>query len=664
MSSLARPLQLLFIGFGIAIALSASPSIGIAADPIGEPSTSTPPASKLLPADTLAYLRIRNVTDVRGNFQTSTLGKMLDDPAMRPFVSDTFQTFSQWFDQSIEQVDLPLKALLDIPTGQFAVALIQAVPPTEEDQSDESKKTDSELTDEQIRQRMQRRQRQQNGFAGVVMIETGIDTDAEQTMRDLLAQVSVLAEQNKSVKTSETIGEHSLTRWVRSRGRSSVIEWFDRDGMFVVGIGNETAAEVLRRWNAIDAPKNRKDAANRKQASERDAPTSDEAITMGTLSGSFDFASVMTRCMGAEAETPQITFFVNPYAIAQRFIRRSGSAFFIQPIVEDLGIAKIRGIGGSVFRGGDLVENVIHVHALIDPPRDGFFGVVRPDDVDPQPPNWIPAEAGSYLTLQWDIATAFDNLTKIVERFAGEGAFDRFAEDQFKERLGVSLRDDLIENLTGRYVRFRRYQSPATWNSDARVDALQIIDVDKAKTMLDTIEKTLPSGEITSESVLGYTVFFLKDRSRFNSQMLRDPVRSIMLLDDYLLMADSREILEVLLRSHKGEIDRLSDDSDFALLASEMGVKLETENPFLLSFTRDSSSFRVLYEMAASPNSTAALARSSENNPAMQRFGELLGRQRLPAFENFEKYFNVSGAYAYSEPGGLHVGLLNLRPLD
>lgn len=616
----------------------------------------TPAASKLLPADTLAYLRIRDVDDVREGFTNSTLGKMLDDPAMRPFISDTYQTLEQFFDERAKELGLPLDSLLAIPRGQFAAALLQAVPPEED-----AEPTDSELTDEQIKNRMQRRQRQRNGFAGVFLIETGEDTESMETMRELLSQISRLAEQNNSIKTTEKIGTDVLTRWVRSRGRSPVVEWFDRDGTFVVGIGNQTAAEVLRRWNAIDRPRNRKEAA---LGFSKSSSSEDETLTVGTLSGNADFAAVMTRSIGAEAETPQITFFVNPFAIAQRIIRRSGSSFFILPIVDDLGVAKIRGIGGSIFRGGDIVENIIHMHVLIDPPRDGFFGVVRPEDVTPEPPNWVPADAGAYLTSNWDVPTAFDNLSKIVDRFAGEGAFNRFTEDRLKDRLNVSLRDDFIANLTGRYVNFQRYQPPANWNSNARADALEVVDVEKAKSMLSAIKAKLPPGDLTSETISGHEVFLVRSRSRSMPEMIRVPERSVTLLDNWLIISDSREIIERLLETHQGGNERLADNSDYALMASEIGLKLNGEKPFFLSFNRDAESYRVFYEMAASPKSARLLKERGGEDGFRTKLGNLLERQELPEFEELRRYFNVSGGYAYDEPGGLHFGILNLRPLE
>lgn len=610
-----------------------------------------PPASKLFPADTMAYLRIRNTTEMKAGFSRSTLGKMLGDPTMRPFVSDTYQTISQVLEEFATQIGLSLDEFLSIPQGQFAVAVIPSAPP-EEPKEDKKNKGDEE-TDEDIAERMQQQRRDQNGFSGVFIIETGEQNDSAAAMKKMLAQIGELAKKNQFVQGQEKVGIHSVTTWRAPRGGGPVVEWFERDGVFVIGVGRRAATDVLTRWHDTDAPENRKVAAEKSQL----AKSSDD------LSSNPDFGAVMTRSVSAEADTPQITFFANPFAIAQKFIRRSSSSFFILPIVDELGIEKIRGIGGSVFRGGDIVEGIVHLHVVIDPPRDGFFGVVRPESVEPAPPDWVPADATGYLTAHWDLATAAENLAKIVNRFAGEGSFERFTEDRIQGRLDISLKNDLLANLTGRYVGVRRYQPPAAWNATARMDALQVRDVDQARQMLDKIRTKLPATDMRPETIGDTQVYFMPP-SRELPDTLRQVERSVMLLDDYLVVSDSREIVQLAIQARAGSKSRLIDDPDYALLLSELGAKLAGEEPFFLSFNRDADSYRVLYELAASPKLANAFGRGSENNPAAQKFGDLLRRQQLPKFDELRKYFNVSGSFAYDDAEGLHFGMMTLRPLE
>ncbi len=610
-----------------------------------------PPASRLLPTDTMAYLRIRNTSELKVDFSRSTLGLMLNDPAMRPFVSDTYQTISQIAQEFAARFGLTLDDMLAIPQGQIAIALVPSAPP---EQRKNDKKEDE--TDEEIARRMQQQRRDQNSFAGVFLLETGENNNASDSMRKILAQATSDLEKNNAVKSEQKIGVHTVTSWQFARGGGPVFEWFDRDGVFVIGIGRRAATDVLERWHESDAPENRKVAAERSDSAA-------DTLTIENLSSNPDFGAVMTRSIGAEAETPQVTFFANPFAIAQNIIRRSSSSFFILPIVEELGIEKIRGIGGSVFRGGDIVEGIVHLHIVIDPPRDGFFGVVRPEPVEATPPRWVPADSTSYLTANWDIVTTAENLTKIVNSFGGEGTFERFAEDRVKARLDVSLKDEFFPNLTGRYVGVRRYQSPAAWNSVARVDALQVRDVAQARAMLDKIRTKLPATDMQPETIGDVQVYFARPGRELPDTMRRVE-RSVMLLDDYLVLSDSREIVQQVIQTRAGSKPSMMDDPDYALMLSELGAKLAGEQPFFLSFNRDADSYRVLYEMAASPKLADAFGGRRENSPVARQFSDLLRRNKLPKFDELRKYFNVSGSFAYDEPGGLHFGMMTLRPLE
>ena len=47
-----------------------------------------------------------------------------------------------------------------------------------------------------------------------------------------------------------------------------------------------------------------------------------------TFADRSDFGAIMSRCLGAEDTRPQMTFFVDPYHLIGRFVKRGGSAAF------------------------------------------------------------------------------------------------------------------------------------------------------------------------------------------------------------------------------------------------------------------------------------------------------------------------------------------------
>ncbi|MEM9367560.1 MAG: DUF3352 domain-containing protein [Planctomycetota bacterium] len=598
------------------------------------------PASQMLPANTLAYIRIDNALELRRGLGDSSMGQMLAAPKLAPFASDFYRTANEAFQMVAAQFGLELDQLLTLPEGQVAVALIPGQTETEA-AAEDSLRDDRELTDDEIRKRVQARRRQQNSFGVVIVVDAGGNAS---TMQRLVDDLTGLATLNQFVMEDESIDGVTLNRVRRPRRNGPLIEWFRSDSLFCIGLGYGTATDALKRLRGVaidpDADPNQGDNE--------------------TLAENADFGAVMSRSMGAEMEIPQVTFFLSPYQIVTRLVSRSGAGLFVAPIVEDLGLRKIRGLGGSLFRGGEDIEGISHLHVVVEPPRDGFFGVLRPTTGEQSPPPWVPSDVTSYMNVHWDIATAFDNLGKIVNSFAGEGRFDELLENRIQKRLDISARDDFINNLTGRYVTIQRYQRPAAWNAQARVHAFEVVDTEVAETMLKKMDDKLPSEEFRPERMGSITVNFARERMR-NRPGMRKIERSFFLMDRWLMIADSRQVIEQMLRSRDGATDRLSNDLDYELVMAEITTKVEGGEPFLTSFTRDAESLRMLYEQAASPWTRDMLKSAGENNPFLKRFSDLMERSELPNFDQLEKYFGTTGIFGYDEAQSIHLGAITLR---
>ncbi len=607
---------------------STNPSSAAENDDVGLPG-----APRMLPSDTLAYIRVDDSNELREGLADTSLGKMLADPKMRPFASDVYQTLSELFRQVGDQVGLTLDEVLAIPTGQVAVALM---PGNLSDQQtdDVQQQLAEEAGDESedaIRRRIERKRREQNSFAGLFVIEAGENLDS---LGNVLDVVEERLQQSGYVKRTSRVGEIDLTRWLPPRPGRPEIEHFTDHDTLVLGIGHDTAAKALDHCQ-----------------SKSDEPT---------LADRAEFTSAISRCVGAEDSRPQITFFVDPYHIVERLVKRGGAAAFVWPIIEDLGLGKIRGIAGSTFRGGEFFESIGHLHVLIDPPRDGFFGVLRPETGDTSPPTWVPADVTSYTSIHWDFPTTFENLNKVIAKFQGEDPLTRLVEDPIKKRLNVSVRDDVLTLLTGRYVSLRAIQKPVKINSAAQVHALEIKDAVKAKALIATIRERVNDIEVAT---VGGNVVYKSARAstRKMPDTLRRPEPSLMVLGDWLIFSDSTKLMERVSLAAADSLPRLVNVAEYELVSAELGGKLDGEKPFLVSFLRGSEYIRQIYELAQSTDTRGFLNQRSDNNPVAGKVLGLLQRNELPPFEDFEKYFAPSGTFAYDEASGMHFGSFTLR---
>ncbi len=256
---------------------------------------------------------------------------------MRPFASDVYRTMAELFEQFASATGMTLDELLAIPSGQVAAAAMPANISERDEEliQEENQEEEDKDSPEAIRRRIALKRRQQNAIAGVFLIDAGDNVE------DLLGLVEKLEDavlNGGYVRRTSEIEGTQLVRLLPPRPGRPEIEYFERDDTVVLGLGHDTASKVLDQW--LDRSEEK------------------------TLADRSDFASVMSRCVGAEETRPQMTFFVDPYHFVERLVKRGGAAALVWPIIEELGISKIRGVGGSTFTGGEIFEGIMHVHRL------------------------------------------------------------------------------------------------------------------------------------------------------------------------------------------------------------------------------------------------------------------------------------------------------------
>lgn len=596
-----------------------------------EPATA-PGAPRLLPEQTLAYARIENATELRADLAASSVGQMLADPKLRPFAGDIYNTTADLFARVGNQLGMSLDDLLAIPQGQFAVGIIALDPQVAAE--DEGKPKDE--SPEAIRRRLAERREAEAGIGVLVLIETG---EKNQTLFRLLDTLEEQVSRSGAVGRSETIRGVQVRRMVRPDNGQSRLEYFHRDGATVIGFGHNVATDALARWDG--------------QASGR------------SLAESTDFAAALGRCIGASDTRPQMTFFADPYRLVRLGVRRGGvGAALVWQIAEELGVAKIRGVGASTFHGGETFADIAHAHILIDPPRDGIFSVLRPKEGDSNPPSWVPGDVTSFTSIGWRFDATYDGLGRILDRFQGEGALDRLVEQPYKTRIGGDFRKSIIDVADDRIVMIRWLQPPVRINSSVSINALQLKDPVAAANTIADLQKAFPTAIRTENIGVNTLYLFGPESSREFPDGLRRPTPCGIILGDWLLTSDSREFIERAMRARDGVIPRLSDLPEYDLLASELGAQLDGEKPFMLSFARTAEVLRQVYELAKSDQTKNFLQNAGDRNPAARGVADLLRRNELPPFDEFLKYFAPSGAFAYDEPSGIHFGRYTLKPSE
>lgn len=590
-----------------------------------------PSAPRLLPEETLGYVRVEDVKELKESFGQSSLGRMLADEQMKPLVGDLFLMGEELFQEASQYLGISLRQLLDIPQGEVAFAVVPLN--TAETEKEDGPKDNSP---EAIRARIEaRRNRSPVGFVGI------IDT-AENAgyMRSLIERVEDQAVQGNITRKVSTVSGTDVVTYQRGDGNGLPVSIAERDGVFVIGAGPNVTADVLRRWSGES-----KD---------------------GTLAQSTNFGNVMSHCVGAEDTRPQITFYADPYHLVEKLVKANGGAAgMVWPILENLQLDKLQGIGGSSFSGGsDEFEGIIHIHVLLESPRDGFLAVVRPSEGPTSPESWVPADVISYTSLHWDILKTYEGIGRIVGRFQSADFFETSVEKPFKERTGVDLRKDVLEQLTGRLSIIRWNEPPFRLNSNTQIWALETKDIDRAQETLEKLSDAF-NNAMKKDSYAG-TVLYLSERGQGRElpENIRRPEPAVAIIGKYIVGSDSRKAIEHLVDVYNGSGARLSDSADYALIAGEVSGKLDAEKPFLFSYMRSEEIFRQVYEMAKEPGNREMLRGAGENNRFAKLLLDALEKNDLPAFSAFSKYFAPSGGFAYDDPTGLHYATFTLKPFE
>ena len=589
-----------------------------------------PGAPHLLPEDTLAYVRLDNADDLRVDLANSSLGRMLDDERLRPFASDIYGTASELFEMISSEIGVSLDELLSIPKGQIAVALVPR--PINQEAVANAQIPDDE-TEKQERRRLEQERRRGHRFAGVVMVDAGENVDKLLAVVDRFEQRLVAG---SHIRRTSQVDAVEIVRLLPKRSDRMEVEYFQHEGTVVFGFGHRTAQDVWDRWR--------------------------KANEEPTMADNANFASVISRCVGAEDTRPQLTFYADPYRIAERGVRLSGSITIglMWPMFENLGLSRIRGIGGSAFRGGEVFEDITHFHLLIDPPRDGLLAVLRPGTGESAPPSWVPADVTGYSSIHWDFANTYTNVGKILENFQGADALERLFEEPTRQRFGIDVHDDVIAHLTGRVVRTSWIQPPMKLNSQVQVTAFELSDANAIKATIGKYRRHKPDS-MTVETLGGTVVYFGRFNPKKFPEQFRRPEPCFFVLGNWLIQGDSREFVQRMMRAHSEAMPRLSNVPEYDLVASELGGKLDGEEPFLVQFMRGGDIIRQFYEMSKSDESRKFLRQTGEKNIVAKKMFELLERNELPPYDEFEKYFAPSGSFAYDEPTGMHLGSFTLR---
>jgi hypothetical protein len=558
-------------------------------------------APEVLPHYTLATIRVVDTPTLVERFQQTSLGRLAQDPQMKPLVGQLFQAAQDAFKQAEQQLGLSLTELLSIPQGEICVAFV-ASPDSEQE-------------------------------AGLVAVFDAKD-NAPRAHR-LLDKLAELLAQRGGARGSEKIGNDEVAVFTGGPpGRTFMVE---RDGQFFFATKKPLIETVLANLNGAGLEK--------------------------TLADNEKYRAVMNRCGASGQEQPQITWYVDPIAAIRRLasgsLAATGLALF--PV---LGLDGLQAVGGTMTHVAGDYDQVQHFHILLDNPRLGVIDAValRPGDMTPEA--WVPGDCVSYSTLHWDLPHTLGAASRLYNGIMGDEALEQQLRTRISDPLGADFEKEIVPQLAGRVTYVQWVEKPVRINSMTTLVGLQLKDPLVAQPILEKmmrkhaerVERQL-YGRIDYWSLKG-----ARQRERENGPELRQPLPCIGIIGDCLVMTDSMKAFQEAVSVQSNPEERgLAASLDFKLIASKIKRQPGGDAPAAIQFSRPEEGMRFWYDLANAEATRRRLAQRGQNNRFFGSLDQALKANPLPPFSVIAEYMAPGGGLLVSDETGIHYATFTLK---
>lgn len=569
-----------------------------------------PGAAKLLPDSTLAIVRIADSKELVKRFNDTSMGRIGQDDQIRPLVGQLYGSIIQAFAQVEDEVGLPLDKILAMPQGEicFAVTAPAAGPP-----------------------------------ALLLMIEAG---DQMPSVTKLLEKVDEIAARDGVEKTSEVVGPVKFTTYKFGTRPREHVTYFERDGMFVAATDVDLLKFVLTAW---------------------DGNLKEEQLT---LAADRKFTTVMSRCLGAKDDPPQLSWYVDPIRLAKVASRGNAGAQTAIALLPAIGLDGFQAIGGSLTMATGEFDSVSHLHVMLDEPRSGVLDAIAVTAGDTTPESWVPADIASYMTINFDAQKSYDAIAKVYNSISGENALQNEVKKNINDRLEVDFEAELLAATAGRYTMLSWIEKPAKIGSQCNLIGIKLKD---PKAFQETLDKlTEKFKDDLEKTAYGTTPYWKAKReepnpvevNREERQVrvgIRNPQPCFAIIDDYLLLSDRTTCLEHIIIAHGNGSAPLAKDLEFKLIMSKIKRQPGGETPGMISFNRPEEGMRLLYDIANGEQAKTFLAGRAENNDFFKNVDKAMKDNPLPPFALIAKYLAPGGGLLTNDETGIHYAAFQLR---
>ena len=569
-----------------------------------------PSAPKLLPYNTVAYIRIADLQETKDKLNQTSFGRITENEQVQSITGQLFDEILLAYPQVEETVGVPLDELLELPQGEVAVALCS---------------TDT----------------------GTLMFFVLVDIGENLAVAEKVLETFDEGHLGRggTVET-ETVGETDVT--VYGSATEDDLEMFIKEDTVVITTNRLLTEHVVTTWEGTALAEQR------------------------TLSQNRKFTAIMRQSVGTDEARPQISWFFDPITLVTATTQGNFQAQAVLAFLPTLGLDGFQALGGSAILAPDGFDSISHFHIAMATPRRGILDLLTFGSGEGTPESWVPDDVSSYTTLYWKIDEAYDNLQVLVDTIVGEGGFDLRVAEPFKEAMSVDLREDIIGSLGGRFTLATWVEPPARLNSGAMLAAIQMTDTVEVSKLIEQVAEGAEIISEASHNNTSYYRVNVPGPGGAPGQegqeppttpfgQLRNPTPSFGIVGDYLLASDSEKFFQHAIDTHVRGDNLLADSDDFKLVALNIKDQVKDSEPALISFSQPQESFKLLFDLVDSDDTRNFLTDNAEQGAFLGILDRVMNDNDLPDLDELTGHLTPSGAVMIDTETGIHLISFTLK---
>lgn len=610
------------------------------------------PAADLLPDNTCLFVAFPNVQTFKDNFRETQLGKLIEDPVMKPFAEDLAAQIRDRFGATENQLGLKWEEMRGAFSGE--VCLARTLPAEDE-------------------------------HAIILLADATDRADAVDKLRATL--ITNLTKREAKVSKVKLAGvevdRFELKKQVWEVKPSEVFFAFVKQQLLITnhsGLAEDVISQAL---SATPGSERLKDART--------------------------FSEVMGS-VAAESKglAPDVQWFIDPFKYAEtlrnaRSQRRRTRRKDYLAILKSQGFDAVRAAGGHINLSTNDFE-VIHRTFVFAPPvtdqPSKYQGAARmlafAESNHVPLPKWVPRDVATMLSMNWNVLNGFNYATGLIDQIVDS---EGFVEDVLKsfetDKNGpmINIRTELLAFLDDHILTFSDNVLPISTKSERILVAVRVKDEAAAVKALEKLWKGEPDArgvkigkhevwEIIPEDVdlsdielpgsvpLPGAVPLPGEESGGGEDegdiKLPNSAMTVSRGPDpndppYLMIATSIDLLRDVLAENRPPFEMLSSSADFKFIDKQLTGLGAGKDSFRF-FSRTDEEFRASYELIRQgkmPESESMLGRvlnrifgPQEEN--VVRKPEIDGA-KMPDYQIVRRYLGPAGLFVKSKEDGWFV---------